>query len=92
MLTQVLNTSGGANVDDLFRYLMKYDPFRRQFMDAYCIVDGSVFEPTRCEEIVRSIYNNINPAVSFEGGSSNTGLIGTIRSAYNGSRITTLRN
>ena len=92
MLTQVLNTSGGANVDDLFRYLMKYDPFRRQFMDAYCIVDGSVFEPTRCEEIVRSIYNNINPALSFEGSSSNTGLVGTIRSAYNGSRISTLRN
>lgn len=92
MLTQVLNTSGGANVDDLFRYLMKYDPFRRQFMDAYCIVDGSVFEPTRCEEIVRNIYNNINPALSFEGGGSNTGLIGTIRSAYNGSRISTLRS
>ena len=92
MLTQVLNTSGGANVDDLFRYLMKYDPFRRQFMDAYCIVDGSVFEPTRCEEIVRNIYNNINPALSFEGSSSNTGLISTIRSAYNGSRISNMRS
>ena len=92
MLTQVLNTSGGANVDDLFRYLMKYDPFRRQFMDAYCIVDGSVFEPTRCEEIIRGIYNNINPALSFEGNSSNTGLIGTIRSAYNGSRISNMRS
>lgn len=92
MLSQVLNTSGGANVDDLFRYLMKYDPFRRQFMDAYCIVDGSVFEPKRCEEIVRGIYNNINRALSFEGGGSNTGLIGTIRSAYNGSRISNLRS
>ena len=92
MLTQVLNTSGGANVDDLFRYLMKYDPFRRQFMDAYCIVDGSVFEPSRCEEIVRDIYNNINPALSFEGGGSNTGLISNIRSAYNGARMSTLRS
>ncbi|MBO7067818.1 MAG: CotH kinase family protein [Bacteroidaceae bacterium] len=92
MLTQVLNTSGGANVDDLFRNLMKYDPFRRQFMDAYCIVDGSVFEPTRCEEIVRGIYNNIKTALSFEGSSSNTGLISSIRSAYNGDRIATLRS
>ena len=92
MLSQVLNTSGGGNVDDLFRYLMKYDPFRRQFMDAFCIVDGSVFEPTRCEEIVRGIYNNINPALRFEGGGSNTGLVGTIRSAYNGGRITNMRN
>ena len=90
MLTQVLNTSGGASVDDLFRYLMKYDPFRRQFMDAYCIVDGSVFEPTRCEEIIRDIYNNINPALRFEGSSSNTGLISNIWSAYNGSRISNM--
>ncbi len=92
MLTDVLNTSGGANVDDLFRSLMAYDPFRRQFMDAYCIVDGSVFEPTRCEEIVREIYNNISPALAFEGSSSSLGLIGTVRSAHNGSRMSTLRN
>ncbi len=92
MLEQLMNTSGGANVDDLFRNLMTYDPFRRQFMDAYCIVDGSVFEPARCEEIVREIYQNTNPALSFEGSSSNTGLISTVRSAHNGARITTLKN
>jgi hypothetical protein len=92
MLTSVLNTSGGANVDDLFRYLMKYDPFRRQFMDAYCIVDGSVFEPSRCAEIIRDIHNNVNTALGFEGSSSNTWLISSIWSAYNGARMTTLRN
>ena len=92
MLTQVLNTSGGVNVDDLFRYLMKYDPFRRRFMDAYCIVDGSVFEPTRCDAIVNEIYQNINPALRFEGNSSNTGVASNVRSAYNGTRMTTLRD
>lgn len=92
MLSQVLNTSGGANVDDLFRYLMKYEPFRRQFIDAFCLVDGSVFEPTRCEEIIRGIYNNTNNALSFEGSSSSTGLINTIRSAYNGSRVSNVRD
>ena len=92
MLTQVLSTSGGANVDDLFRYLMKYDPFRRQFMDAFCIVDGSVFEPSRCSEIISEIYDNINPALSFEGSSSSTSLISYIWSAYNGSRIFNMRN
>lgn len=91
MLTSVLNTEGGATVDDLFRYLMRYDPFRSQFMDAYCIVNGSVFHPDRCEPIVREIYSNINPALNFEGGNSNTGLISSIRSAYNGTRISTLR-
>ena len=92
MLTDVLNTSAGANVDDLFRNLMKYDPFRRQFMDAYCIVDGSVFEPTRCEEIVREIYNNTTPALQFEGSSASTGMINSVRSAHNGSRITNMKN
>ena len=91
MLTDVLNTSGGSNVDDLFRNLMQYDPFRRQFMDAFCIVDGSVFEPSRCADIVNEIYQNINPALQFEGSSSNTGLIGTVNSAHNGSRISNLR-
>lgn len=92
MLTDVLNTSGGDNVDDLFRNLMRYDPFRRQFMDAYCIVDGSVFEPTRCEEIVSAIRQNINPALEFEYGYAGSGVANNVRAAYNGTRITTLRN
>ena len=92
MLTRVLNTSVSTNVDDLFRYLMKYDPFRRQFMDAYCIVNGSVCEPSRCEAIVREIYENTNPALSFEYSSTSMSLAYTIRSAYNGSRMSTLRS
>ena len=92
MLTSVLNSSVSTNVDDLFRNLMKYDPFRRQFMDAYCIVDGSVFEPTRCEDIIWGIYQNINPALSFENSRSSLSILYSIYSAYNGSRINTLRN
>lgn len=92
MLTDVLNSSVSTNVDNLFRNLMKYDPFRRQFMDAYCIVDGSVFEPTRCQEIIRETYQNTNPALAFEYSSTGMGLASTIRSAYNSSRITTLRS
>ena len=87
MLKQVLNTSGGADVDDLFRNLMKYDPFRRCFMDAFCIVDGSVLEQTRCEEIVREIYENTNTALTFEGSTSSQSLTGSIRSAHDGTRM-----
>ena len=92
MLTQVLNSSVSTNVDDLFRNMMKYDPFRRQFMDAFCLVDGSVFEPIRCEEIIWDIYENTNPALSFEDSSTGMGLASTIYNAYNGSRINNLRN
>ena len=92
MLTRLMETSVSTNVDDLFRNLMKYDPIRRQFMDAYCIANGSVFEPTRCEAIIREIYQNTNPALWFEGSSSNMRMANSIRNAYNGSRISTLRS
>jgi len=92
MLSSVLNSSVTTNVDDLFRNLMKYNPIRRQFVDAFCIVDGSVFEPSRCERIIREISTNTNPALAFEGSSSSVKLASSIRSAYNGARITNLRN
>ena len=92
MLTQVLNSSVSTNVDDLFRNMMKYDPFRRQFMDAFCLVDGSIFEPERCEEIIWDIYENTNPALSFEDSGTGMGLASTIYNAYNGTRINNLRN
>ena len=92
MLTAVLNSTVSTNVDDLLRYLMKYEPFRQQFMDAFCIVDGSVFEPTRCSDIITEIYQNINPALAFEDSKSSLSLIDRIRSAYNGTRISKLRN
>lgn len=92
MLVDVLGTSAGANVDDLFRNLMKYEPFRRQFMDAYCIVNGSVFEPVRCNEIMREIATNVNQALSFEGRSAGMGLANAIAAGHNGPRMTTLRN
>ena len=91
MVQTLINSTVSTNVDDLFRNLMKYDPFRRQFLDAFCIVDGSVFEPERCEEIINDIYQNINPALKFEWSKSSTKLANSIRSAYNSERITNLR-
>jgi hypothetical protein len=29
--------------------MLKNDAFRKQFIDTYCLVAGSVFEPERCE-------------------------------------------
>ncbi|MBO4641972.1 MAG: lamin tail domain-containing protein [Bacteroidaceae bacterium] len=92
MISNLINTSGGANVDDLFRNLIKYEPFKKQFIDAFCLVDGSIFEPERCSEIITSMYETMNRALGFEGNSSNTNMINTIRSAHNGSRISNMRN
>lgn len=36
----------------IFLNMLDNDEFRRQFIDAYCIVSGSVFEPYRVKEII----------------------------------------
>ena len=92
MISNLIGTSGGANVDDLFRSLIKYEPFKKQFIDAFCLVDGSIFEPGRCSEIITSMYETMNRALGFEGNSSNTDQIRTIRNVHNGSRINNMKN
>ena len=92
MTNLIVSTSGGANVDDLFRSLIKYEPFKKQFIDAFCLVNGSIFEPERCSEIITSMYETMNKALNFEGNSSNMNMINTIRNAHNGSRISNLRS
>lgn len=92
MVANILNTNYGANVDDLFRNLMQYPPLRRQFIDAYCLVDGSIFEPERCTDIIYDIYNNISPALAFENLRTNTNMAGTIQNAHNGVRVTNMQS
>lgn len=47
---------------------MKQNPeFQRQFVDTYCILNGSVFTPERCQAINDSICALVAPALAFEG-------------------------
>ena len=46
----------------IFLNMLQNDNFRKQFADSYCLVAGSVFEPSRCEEIIRELANNVNAA------------------------------
>ncbi len=43
----------------IFLNLLNNNNFRRHFVDAFCIVAGSVFEPTRCETVIRQLTNRI---------------------------------
>lgn len=40
--------------------------FQRQFVDAYCILNGSVFTPERCVAVGDSICNLVAPALAWE--------------------------
>ena len=89
--------SGGKSyLIDIFLNMLKYEPFRKQFIDAYCIVNGSVFEPERSRQIISEMADLTTTALSWEGkspwGSAN-GLISHITSTgERTARMNTLRN
>ena len=45
----------------LFLNLLGHDDYRRKFIDTFCIVAGSVFEPTRAGKIVDELLANVKP-------------------------------
>jgi hypothetical protein len=52
-----------ANKDfvNLFLNLLTHDGYRRKFIDTFCLVAGSVFEPTRSKAIIDELLNVIKP-------------------------------
>ncbi|MBO5704046.1 MAG: CotH kinase family protein [Bacteroidaceae bacterium] len=62
--------NGGVNyLAEIFFNMLKYEPFKQQFIDAYCIVAGSVLNPERCKAIIDAMTNYITPALQLEGTS-----------------------
>lgn len=70
MLIQVLK-KGTGSLPVRFKNMLKYEPFRKQFIDTYCLMNGSVFEPERCTKIISAMRDAINPALQLEGLSAN---------------------
>ena len=50
----------------IFLNMLNNDRFRRQFIDTYSIVAGSVFDPDRCTAIIDRISAEMDPALAFE--------------------------
>ena len=50
----------------LFKNMLQNADFRRQFIDAYCLMGGSVFEKTRATQIVNELLNRVEPAMNLE--------------------------
>lgn len=53
----------------IFLNMLKNETFRRQFIDTYCLVGGSVFEPSRCMAIIDSLTGNVADMMAYEGAS-----------------------
>ena len=53
----------------LFKNLLENDTFRKRFIDAYCLMGGSVFEASRASAIINELRNGVSYAMSLNGGS-----------------------
>ncbi|MCR4834966.1 MAG: lamin tail domain-containing protein [Bacteroidaceae bacterium] len=66
MIVQLFNKGVGRQVE-IFKNMLQYKPFLQQFIDAYCMMGGSVFLPDRCLPIIRRMAATTHPALEWEG-------------------------
>lgn len=66
MILQVMR-KGTGSLPKRFCNMLKYAPFRKQFIDAYCLMNGSVFDPVRCRPILMEMNDKVTKALQFEG-------------------------
>ena len=89
----ITNNNTGAREDfdvvNMFRDLCNNARFRRQFIDSYCIIIGSVFNPDRVAHIVDSLVANVEPMMKLEGRSA-AGSGSTVKSGCSDSRAATM--
>ena len=79
----------------LFKNLLNNEDFCRQFVDAFCIVGGSVYEKTRASNIIDEMVNYVEPAMNMDWGGSARSTANQLKSNFNsrnGSITNTLRN
>lgn len=71
MIEQIYRKGSGRS-SEIFKNMMKYPPFRQQFLDTYCMMGGSIFLPERCIPIIRQWEANIAPALEWENNEPHT--------------------
>lgn len=81
---------------DIFLNMLKYEPFKKRFIDTFCLVNGSVFESERSSSVVEAMVEEKYEAFGFEGNtgglnSSASTLLNGINSGRS-SRMNNLRN
>lgn len=76
----------------IFKNMLQNDTFRKQFIDAFCIVAGAVFEPTRVKNIVSGLSSYLSEGnyVSSSGTANN--IISNMTSSRQTSMISQLQN
>ena len=55
---------------EIFLNMLKYAPFKKRFIDAYCLINGSVFETKHSQQIITEMKEEKYEAIQFEGQES----------------------
>lgn len=85
----------------IFLNMMANENFRKQFIDTYCLVAGSVFEPERCKAIINELANRVSDSQSiwnevYGSGStpwnSSNNLISNLSASRQHTMVNALRN
>lgn len=74
----------------LFLNLLNNAEFRKQFIDTFCIVTYSVFEPSRCKDIINALANRVAPTQALHSNSSPWNTANTLISSLSASRQSSL--
>ena len=77
----------------LFHNMLKNSTFRKKFIDSFCIVAGSVYDPDRTRSIVNQLSSRASTEMAFEGRSPSADanlIINTITSDYRNKRTNQL--
>ncbi len=93
----VSNITKEIEIVTIFLNMLNNDEFRKQFIDSYCLVIGSVFEPDRCREIVMELASNVESSQAiynevYNASSSPWDTANEIMNNLTSSRQTTMVN
>ncbi|MDO4737993.1 MAG: CotH kinase family protein [Bacteroidales bacterium] len=79
----------------LFKNLLKNSQFRKQFIDTYCIIGGSVMQPKYVKEIANEMKNYIQKGIysedQFDPSLSSNYVIKTFTTSWNSNMIDHMR-
>lgn len=73
----------------IFLNMLENDSFRKQFVDTYCIVAGSVFAQKNVTKIVDDMRTYMNKGMALSGETCN-GTYNSIRNLYTDAKATTM--
>ena len=62
-----MTDNSGCPLVRIFLNMLNNDKFRKQFVDTYCLFDGSIFTTDRSHEIIDRIAAEMDPALALEG-------------------------